>query len=88
MLADRNMLSSERLHSAADSHGYRHPLPRCGLSLDTYGRIGRRIVGPKKNRNSTGTPKESTNLDPWGSQSLNHQPTNIHGLDLGLFTHM
>ena len=40
-----------------------------------------------------GTPQEhqqrkSTNLDPWGSQSLNHQPKNIHGLNLGLFTHM
>jgi hypothetical protein len=40
----------------------------------------------------TGTPQEvpteSTNLDPWGSQSLNHQPKNIHGLNLGLPFHM
>ena len=27
---------------------------------------------------------ESTNLDPWGPQSLNDQPKNTHGLDLGL----
>ena len=25
-----------------------------------------------------GRPTESTNLDPWGSQRLNHQPKNIH----------
>ena len=31
---------------------------------------------------------ESTNLDTWGSQSLTHQAKNIHGLDLGLPTHM
>ena len=37
-----------------------------------------------------GTPQEptdSTTLDPWGSQSLNHQPKNIDGLDLGLSAH-
>jgi hypothetical protein len=50
------------------------------------GRIGGKIVGPKGDRNSIGT--ESTNLDPWGSQSLNHQPKNIHGLDLGLPIYM
>ena len=51
---------------------------------DSYWRIGERIAGPKRNRNSTGRTTESTNLDPWGSQNLNHQPKNIHGLDLGL----
>ena len=35
-------------------------------------------------RNSTRRPTESTNLEPWGSQILNHQPQNIHRLDLGL----
>jgi hypothetical protein len=54
----------------------------------SYGRIGGRIAGPKGDKNSTRRPTESTNLDPWGSQRLNQQPKNIHGLDLGLPTHM
>ena len=41
---------------------------------DSYGRIGGRIVGLKGDRNSTERPTESTNLDPWGSQRMNHQP--------------
>jgi hypothetical protein len=52
---------------------------------NTYERIEGKIAGPERDRNSTGRPTESTNLDP---QSLNHQPKNIHGLDLGLYTHM
>jgi hypothetical protein len=40
---------------------------------DSYGRIGGRIEGPEGNRNFTGRHTESTNLDPWDSQSLNHQ---------------
>ena len=55
---------------------------------DSYGRVGGRIEGPEGDRNSTGRPTESTNLDPWGSQRLNHQPKNIHRLDLGLPAHM
>jgi hypothetical protein len=31
---------------------------------ESYGRVGRRTEGPKGNRNSTGRPKKSTNLDP------------------------
>ena len=79
-------LSSEMLRLAADSKRYRHP-PKQWMELgDTYGRTGERIVGP--HRNFTGRPTESTNLDPWGSQKLNHQPKNIHRLDLGLPAHM
>jgi hypothetical protein len=55
---------------------------------DFSGRIGRRITGLKVDRNSTGRPTKSTNLDPWGSQSLNHQPKNMLRLDLGLSTLM
>jgi hypothetical protein len=55
---------------------------------DCYGRIRGRFEGPEGDRNSKGRPTESTNLDPWGSQNLNHQPKNIHRLDLGLPTHM
>ena len=54
---------------------------------DSY-RIGGKFGAPKGDRNTTGRPTESLNLDPWGSQSLNHQPKNIHGLDLGLPAHM
>ena len=54
---------------------------------DAYGRIGGRIMGPGGDRNSTGRPTKSTNLDPWGSHSLNHQPENIHRLNPGLPTH-
>lgn len=28
--------------------------------------VGGRIEGPKRGRNSTRRPTESTNLDPWG----------------------
>ena len=45
---------------------------------DAYGRTGGRIVGPKKDRNATGRPIESTILYPWGSQIPNHQPKNKH----------
>jgi hypothetical protein len=56
---------------------------------DSYGRIGGRIAGPKRDRKSTGRPTESTNLDDyWSSQSLNHQTKSIHGLDLGLCAQM
>jgi hypothetical protein len=56
---------------------------------DSYERIGG-IGGedPEGDRNSIGRQTESTNLDPWGSQSLNHQPKNTYGLDLGLPTFM
>jgi hypothetical protein len=50
---------------------------------DSYGRVGGRIAGPKGDWNSTRRPAESTNLDPWQSQSLNHQPKSIHKLDIG-----
>jgi hypothetical protein len=46
---------------------------------DSYGkRIGGRIAGPEWDRNSTGRSTESINLDPWGSQRLNHQLKSIH----------
>ena len=32
---------------------------------NSYGRIEERTVGPESDRNSTGRPTESTNLDPW-----------------------
>jgi hypothetical protein len=49
---------------------------------DSYGRIWRRMTDPEVDWNSTGRPKESTNLSPWGSQRLNHWPKNIPELDL------
>jgi hypothetical protein len=32
---------------------------------ESYGRVGGRISGPEGDRNSTGRPTMSTNLDPW-----------------------
>jgi hypothetical protein len=70
---------------AADSDKCRDPQPNRGWSLGTLiGRVGGRAEGPKGDRNSTGKPKESTNLDPWSSQKLNYQPKSIHRLDLEL----
>ena len=46
---------------------------------DSYGRIGRRIVGPEGERNSTGRLTEWTNLD---HQRLNHHWKNIDWLNL------
>jgi len=37
---------------------------------------------PKEDRGTTGRPIESTNLNPWGYQRLNHQPKSEYGLDL------
>jgi hypothetical protein len=45
---------------------------------DVYERIGGWIADPQGDRNSTGRPTESTNLDSWSCQILNHQPKNIH----------
>jgi hypothetical protein len=55
---------------------------------DSYGIIGRRIIGPEGDRNLTGRSTESINLEPCRSQRLIHQPNNIDVLDLGLSTHM
>lgn len=49
------------------------PIAKQWMELgDSYGRIGGRIAVPEGDGNSTGKPIESTNLDPWGSQRLNH----------------
>jgi hypothetical protein len=87
MLADRSMLSSERLHSAAN-------LDRDTQSqtVDEAWALLQKNRGkdcrPEGGRNSTGRPTEPTNLVPWGSESLNHQPKSIHKLGLGLPSQM
>ena len=48
----------------------------------------RKDCRPERDRNSTGKPTETTNLDSWVSESLNQQPKNIHRLDLGFLAHM
>ena len=55
---------------------------------DSDERIGGKNSGTEGDRNSRGRPPEPTNLDSWDSQNLNHQPKNIHRLDLGLPIHM
>jgi hypothetical protein len=44
--------------------------------VDTYRRVGRWIIGPEGDRNSTGRPTESTNLNTWGFHS--EPPTKEH----------
>jgi hypothetical protein len=78
MLADRSMLSSERLiqqltQTDIDNHSQTVD-GTLGLLWKNIGRI----MGIEGDRNSTGRPTESINLDPWGYQILNHQPKNIH----------
>jgi hypothetical protein len=88
MLADRSMLPSEMVHSAAtqtdaDTHSQ---------TVDgAWGTLMEELEEGLQALKGTGTPQEdqqSTNLHPWGSQSLNHQPKNIHRVNLGLPTHM
>ena len=74
-------MSSDRLHAAADSVKYRHPQKTGDGVWGLLWKNRRKDCGPKGNRNSKGRP---TDLDPWGSQSLNYQPKNIHRLNLGL----
>jgi hypothetical protein len=51
---------------------------------ESYGRVGRKIKGPKEDRDSRGRPTESTNLDLGSSQGLDPQPKSEHELDLNL----
>jgi hypothetical protein len=61
MLTDRNMLSSKRLHPAADSDRYRHPQPNSGWLLENfYERIGR--IAELKGR---GTPEDQQSQLIW-----------------------
>ena len=55
---------------------------------DSYGKVGGRIEEPSGDKNSIGGPTKSTTLNPWGSQSLNHQPKSIQEMNLGILTHM
>jgi hypothetical protein len=81
ILADRSLawLSFERLLPAADSDRCRDPQPSIRLSFMEELGEGLRAL---KEIETLQKDQESTNLDSWGSQSLNHQPKNIHRLDL------
>jgi hypothetical protein len=46
---------------------------------DSYGRVGERIESPEGDRNSTASPKTSTNLEPWGL-SETEPPTKKHNM--------
>jgi len=81
-------VSSERLHQQLTQ--IQIPTAKqCMEFWESYGRIGGRIVGPRGERNSTRRPSESTNLVPWGFQSLNHRwagprPPHIYVADVPL----
>jgi hypothetical protein len=82
------MLSFEVSHSSRLKQIWKPIAKQCIKCGDSYGRVGRRIASPKGDRNSAGRPTESTNLDPWDSQILNHQTKKMYRLDLGLPTHL
>ena len=75
MLADRSMLSSEGLYLTADR--LRHPQKTVDGPWGLLWKNRKKDMDPKGYRNSTGRHTESSNLDPWGPQSLNHQLKNI-----------
>jgi hypothetical protein len=50
--------------------------------VEGWGEGLRELRGVKDN---TRISTESTNLGPWGSQRLNHQQKNMHGLDPCIF---
>ena len=80
-------MSSERLHPAVDSDTDIH----IQTGDEAWGLLWKnriKVCGPQRDRNSTGRPTKTTNLDPWGSQNLNQQPKCINGLNSGIPSHM
>jgi hypothetical protein len=55
---------------------------------DSYGRIRERIAAPKVIVTSQEDQQSQLTWTLIGSLRLNHQPKNIHKLDLGLPAHM
>jgi hypothetical protein len=85
MLANRSMVSSETHHYSTDAHTHSQ---KADGAQGLFWKNRKKDSGPKGSSNTTYRPTESTNLDTWGSQRLNHQPKNIHRVDLGLPAHM
>jgi hypothetical protein len=77
MHADKCKLSSERLHTTADSDIYRHLHSNFKWSLGT---IMDEWEDGLQALNSRGRPIESTNMEPWpwGYQRLSYLPTEEH----------
>ena len=74
MLADRSLawLSLESHYLAANLDRCRDPHPSRGWRLGPILEVFREgLRDPKGDRNNAGRPTESTNLNPWGSQSWN-----------------
>ena len=82
-------MSYEVLHPAADSDRYKTPTDKQWMEFeDSYGRTGRRIADPDRDRNFTGRSTVSTNMDSWGL-SESEPPTKEHTqLDIDLPAHM
>ena len=77
---DRSLAWLAALWEAPPNCWFRQIQTNSGWSL---GRNRRKDCGPEGDRNSTGRPVASTNLNPWGSQRLDCQPKNVYCLDLG-----
>lgn len=72
-------MSSERIHSAADSDTYTQS-QTVGGAWGLIWKKRRKECGPWKGQKLPRKPNESTNLDPWGFQKLSHQPKSIPSL--------
>jgi hypothetical protein len=73
MLADWNLayLSSERLHPTANGKRCKDSHPNFRWNWGSFmERCGRKIEEPEEDRDSTGRPTKSTNLDPWGLSEI------------------
>jgi len=72
MVADRNMLSYDGVQPTAHLKQIQTPITKQWIELrDSYGRIEGKMLGTE----GIGTlqiEQDSTNLDHWSSQSLNH----------------
>ena len=82
MLTDKSMLSCERINQGAGSNRFRHPQPNSAWSLGMFMEEEKEELQTSK---ETQTPQEDQQSQlTW---TLNHQPKNMHRLDLGLPAH-
>lgn len=71
--SEKESLASEQFHPAADGHTVAEAHSQ--TSGRTCGRVGGRTEGSRGAEDTARRPTKSVNLGPWGSQSLNHQPS-------------
>lgn len=72
-------MSSESLHPAPDSVRCKSTDKSWMEPGNSYRKVRKRTVAAERNKNSIGRPIESTNLDPWFSET--EPPTKGHTWD-------